>query len=86
MKLQFSPKVEAAFHSTWITFVSLAGGFLVSAVAGGAKTPADVIAYAKSNWLVWATANLVAPAVRAYRAQGRFEPHSDEEDKAADKK
>ncbi len=64
-------KLEAWCRSAWITFLALAGGFLMSAVANGAKTPVEVLAYAKANYLVWLTANIIAPAVRAARATGK---------------
>ena len=64
-------QIEESLHSAWITFVSLAGGFLMAAVAAGATTPVAVLAYAKANWLVWVTANLIAPTVRMYRARDK---------------
>jgi hypothetical protein len=62
------PKIEAALESVWVTFVAVAGGMVVAATAAGASTPLAVLAYAKANWLVWAATNLIAPAIRFYRA------------------
>jgi hypothetical protein len=64
-------KFEAAFHSFWVTFVSLSSGFLIAAVSQGAKTPSDVIVYVKANWLIFVVTNLVAPYIRANRVKGK---------------
>lgn len=61
-------RIEAALHSLYVTFIALAGGFLVAATASGAKTPEEVLVYAKSNWLGFVVANLIAPAIRASQA------------------
>lgn len=60
-------KIEAALESGWITFVSIAGGMYLAAVAAGATTPQALWAYLRANWVVWLGTNLIAPAIRAYR-------------------
>jgi hypothetical protein len=56
--------IATTIRSVWITGTALGSGMLVSAVANGAKTPADFLTYAKTNWLIWFVANIVAPAIR----------------------
>jgi hypothetical protein len=60
--------IATTIRSIWITGVALLSGELIAAVAAGAKTPTEILAYVKTNWLVWLIANIVAPAVRGARA------------------
>ena len=56
--------IATTIRSVWITATALGTGMLVSAAASGAKTPTDFLVYAKSNWLIWFVANIVAPTIR----------------------
>ncbi|MGB8520828.1 MAG: hypothetical protein WCD38_11765 [Candidatus Tumulicola sp.] len=60
-------KVEAALESAWVTFVAIAGGMWIAGVAAGATTPQALLAYARANWIVWLSSNIIAPAIRFYR-------------------
>lgn len=61
-------RIEAALESAWITFVAVGGGIYMAAVAAGATSLPALVAYAKANWVVWLGTNLIAPAIRAFRA------------------
>ena len=63
-------KIVAAGHSLWITALALSGGMWLDAVGRGAATPQDLLHYAKTHWVAFIAANVIAPAIRAYREPG----------------
>jgi hypothetical protein len=68
-----NPKLYAAlvagFHSTYITFLALAGGLLTAAAASGnAGSPGTLWIYIKANAFGYLIANIIAPTIRAAAA------------------